>query len=91
MKVVTLMKHKKFEKFSRSHEMSIGFMFISFTSISYKLHEMSINFMLKFEQLYQIAKSHKMEVFSGVLAHRLLNNANLHEEKKQLVLVKRTK
>ena len=43
------------------------------------------NYVIKFEQLHQIAKSHKMEVLDGVLAYRLLNNANPPEEKKQLV------
>ena len=44
------------------------------------------DYVMKFEQLHQIAKSHKMEVLDGVLAYRSLNNANIPEEKKLLVL-----
>lgn len=47
---------------------------------------MSISdYVIKLQQLHQIGKSHKMEVLGGVLAYRLLNNAKLPEEKKQLV------
>ena len=47
---------------------------------------MSISdYVIKLQQLDQIGKSHKMEVLGGVLAYRLLNNAKLPEEKKQLV------
>ena len=40
---------------------------------------------IKLEQLYQTAKSHKTQVLDEVLAYRLLNKANLPKEKKQLV------
>ena len=47
---------------------------------------MNINdYVLKFESLYHQAKSHKMEILDGVLAYRLLNNANLSHEEMQLV------
>ena len=47
---------------------------------------MSISdYIIQFEQLYNIAKSHKMEVLDGVLAYCLLNSANLSEQHKQLV------
>lgn len=47
---------------------------------------MSINdYVVKFESLHRNAKSHKMDIHDGVLAYRLLNNANLSEDKKQLV------
>ena len=48
--------------------------------------DMSISdYGIKFEQLRQITKSHKMEILGEVLAYSLLNNANLSEEKKQLI------
>ena len=40
---------------------------------------------IKFGQLYYIARSHKMGSYDGVLVYRLLNNAKLPEEKEQLV------
>ena len=41
-------------------------------------HEISLSdYVLKLEQLHKVAESHKMEVLDGVLAYRLLNNANL--------------
>lgn len=42
-------------------------------------------YVIKLEQLYQTAKSHKMQALDEVLAYRLLNKANLPKEKKQLV------
>ena len=48
-------------------------------------HEMSIrDYVIKFKQLYKLAKSHEMKVLDGV-AYRLLNKTNLPEEKEQLV------
>ena len=45
---------------------------------------MSISgYVMKFE--HQITESHKMEVLYGVLPYRILNNANLPEEKKKLL------
>ena len=47
---------------------------------------MSISdYIIQFEQLYNKAKTHKMEILDGVLAYRLLNSANLSEQHKQLV------
>ena len=47
-------------------------------------HQMSISgYVMKFE--HQITESHKMEVLYGVLPYRILNNANLPEEKKKLL------
>ena len=40
--------------------------------------------MIKFEQLHQTAKSHKLEVRHEVLAYRRLSNANLLEKEKKL-------
>lgn len=49
-------------------------------------HNMSISdYVIKFEQLYQKAKSFKMEILDGVLAYRLLNSANLSDTQRQLV------
>ena len=51
-----------------------------------KPHDMKINeYIIKFEQLYGKAKSHRMEIHDGVLAYRLLNGAGLSESNKQLV------
>ena len=41
--------------------------------------------MTKFEQLHQVSESHYMEVLDGVLAYRLLSNANLPGKKIQLI------
>ena len=47
---------------------------------------MSISdYIIQFEQLYNNAKTHKMEILDGVLAYRLLNSASLSEQHKQLV------
>lgn len=46
------------------------------------------NYFIKFEQLHEIAKSHKIEVLDGVFVYRLLNNTNLPEEEKKLVWAK---
>ena len=47
---------------------------------------MSISgYVIKFEQLYFMAKSFHMGILDSVLACRLLNSANLNEEWKQLV------
>ena len=43
------------------------------------------DYIIQFEQLYNKAKSHKMEILDGVLADHLLNSANLSEQHKQLV------
>ena len=59
--------YKKFEKFSRPHEISLS------------------DYVTKFEQLHQVAENHDMEVLDGVLAYRLLNNANLPGKKIQLI------
>ena len=59
--------YKKFEKFSRPHEISLS------------------DYVKKFVQLHQVAENHDMEVLDGVLAYRLLNNANLPGEKIQLI------
>ena len=49
-------------------------------------HEISLSdYVTKFEQLHQVAENHDMEVLDGVLAYRLLNNANLPGEKIQLI------
>lgn len=49
-------------------------------------NSMSINdYVIKFEALFRTAKSHEMDIPDGVLAYRLLNNANLSEDKKQLI------
>ena len=51
-----------------------------------KPSDMKINdYIIKFEQLYSKAKSHKMEILDSVLAYRLLNGAGLSESHKQLV------
>ena len=51
-----------------------------------KPSDMTISdYIIKFEQLYSRAKSHKMEILDGVLAYRLLNGAGLTENHKQLV------
>ena len=42
-------------------------------------------YVIKFELLYNKAKSHKMTIDDGVLAYRLLNSANLSENHKELV------
>ena len=48
--------------------------------------DMSMNdFVNKFEDFYSKAKNYKMEILDGVLAYRLLNNANLSEDHKQLI------
>ena len=53
---------------------------------------MSINdYVVKFEALHRDAKAHKMDIPDGVLAYRLLNNANLSEDKKQLIKATLTK
>ena len=53
---------------------------------------MNINdYVVKFEALHRNAKAHKMDIHDGVLAYRLLNNANLSEDKKQLVKATLTK
>ena len=59
--------YKKFEKFSRPHEISLS------------------DYVKKFVQLHQVAENHDMEVLDGVLAYRLLNNANLPGENIQLI------
>ena len=41
--------------------------------------------MTKFEQLHQVAESHDIEILDGVLAYRLLSNANLPGKKIQLI------
>ena len=43
------------------------------------------DYVVKFEQLYFKGKSFHMEILDSVLAYRLLNNANLTNEPKQLV------
>ena len=49
-------------------------------------HEISLSdYVIKLEQLHKVAESHKMEVLDGVLAYRLLNNANLPGKKIQLI------
>ena len=49
-------------------------------------HEISLSdYVTKSEQLHQVAESHVMEVLDGVLACRLLNNANLPGEKIQII------
>ena len=48
--------------------------------------DLSINeYIIQFERLYNKAKSFKMEIHDGVLAYRLLNNANLNDTHKQLI------
>ena len=42
-------------------------------------------YIIQFERLYNKAKSFKMEIHDGVLAYRLLNNANLSDTHKQLI------
>ena len=59
--------YKKFEKFSRPHEISLR------------------DYVKNFGQLHQVAESHDMEVLDGVLAYRLLSNANLPGKKMQLI------
>lgn len=44
-----------------------------------------IEYIIQFERLYNKAKSFKMEIHDGVLAYRLLNNANLSDTHKQLI------
>ena len=61
--------YKKFEKFSRPHEISLSEIF----------------HVTKFVQLHQVAENHDMEILDGVLAYRLLNNANLPGKKIQLI------
>ena len=49
-------------------------------------HEISLSdYVTKFQQLHQVAENHDMEVLDGVLAYRLLNNANLPGKKIQLI------
>ena len=49
-------------------------------------HEISLSdYVTKFEQLHEVAENHDMEVLDGVLAYRLLNNANLPGKKIQLI------
>ena len=49
-------------------------------------HKISLSdYVTKFQQLHQVAENHDMEVLDGVLAYRLLNNANLPGEKIQLI------
>ena len=43
------------------------------------------DYITQFEQLYNKAKTHKMEILDGVLAYCLLNSENLSEQHKQLV------
>ena len=51
-----------------------------------KPHKISLSdYVTKFEQLHQVAESHNMEVLDGVLAYRLLSNANLPGKKIQLI------
>ena len=51
-----------------------------------KPSNMSISdYIIRFEQLYSKAVSHKMEILDGVRAYRLLNGAGLSESHKQLV------
>ena len=66
------------------------------SSLAYEAHEtfkkfvrssgMNISdYVVKFEQLYFKGKSFRMEILDSVLACRLLNNANLTNEPRQLV------
>ena len=49
-------------------------------------HEISLSdYVTKFEQLHQVAENHDMEFLDGVLAYRLLNNANLPGKKIKLI------
>ena len=49
-------------------------------------HEISLSdYVTKFEQLHQVAENHDVDVLDGVLAYRLLNNANLPGEKIQCI------
>ena len=49
-------------------------------------HKISLSdYVTKFEQLHQVAENHDMEVLDGLLAYRLLNNANLPAKKIQLI------
>ena len=43
------------------------------------------DYIIHFERLYNKAKSYKMEIHDGVLAYRLLNNANISDTHKQLI------
>ena len=50
-----------------------------------------VDYVIKFEQLYNEAKNYQMEIHDGVLSYRLLNNANLSEADKQLIKATITK
>ena len=43
------------------------------------------DYIIQFERLYNKAKGYKMEIHDGVLAYRLLNNANISDTHKQLI------